>query len=165
MFEKKFITILVVLTIVLFSGGVILLSQTSSAPAQITESENAKAFAESFNFDWGKIDYNGGYAKKTFIIKNTGTDTLKLSKITTSCTCTKAQVEVNGGKSPNFSMHSQSSWVGEVAPGSEAKLNIVFDPKFHGPSGVGPMSRIITVQTNDKQNPKLEFQLTGDVVK
>ena len=90
---------------------------------------------------------------------------MQLTGIKTSCVCTKAQVVIDGKTSPYFSMHSTSSWVGEVAPGKEAQLTVIFDPAFHGPTGVGPIERLIDIQTNDIQNPNLEFSLKGVVVK
>ncbi|MBI2022070.1 DUF1573 domain-containing protein [Candidatus Daviesbacteria bacterium] len=141
-------------------------SSSSSSPSKnIAKTQNAKAEASETSFDWGQIDYNGPKATKTFKIKNVGTDTLKLNNIKTSCTCTSAQVIINQKGSPFFSMHSNSSWIGEVQPGKEAELAIRFDQSFHGPSGVGPIERIISVETNDANNPKLEFILKGYVVK
>ncbi|MBI2074964.1 MAG: DUF1573 domain-containing protein [Candidatus Levybacteria bacterium] len=164
MSEKKIIIIFVLITILILGGGVFFLS-TSSAPAQISSSKNAKVAIDQKTYNWGKIPYSGGNATKTFKIKNTGTDVLKLTNIKTSCVCTKALVVIDGAESPYFSMHSSSSWVGEVKPGKEASLTVIFDPAFHGPSGVGPITRIISVATNDINNPNLEFTLTGNVVK
>ena len=90
---------------------------------------------------------------------------MKLTGIKTSCTCTKAQVEIEGKTSPYFSMHATAGWVGEVAPGKEARLLVIFDPAFHGPTGVGSVERLISIQTNDSQNPNLEFSLKGVVIK
>ena len=161
--DKKIIIAGIILTFLLLSGGVLILSNT--IPSQISPSQNAKVVIDQKTYDWGTILYNGGNATKTFVIKSTGTDTLKLSNIKTSCTCTKAQVTIEGKSSPDFSMHSTSSWVGEVSPGKEANLTVIFDPTFHGPTGIGPIERLVSVETNDSSNPKLEFSLKGTVVK
>lgn len=163
--DKKIIIGFVVLTLLILVGGVFVLSSTNTAPVKITASQNAKIEIDQKTFDWGNIPYSGGNATKTFNIKNTGTDALKLTGVKTSCDCTKAQISIDGKTSPYFSMHSTSSWVGEVAPGKEAQLQVIFDPAFHGPTGVGPMERLISVETNDIQNPKIEFFLKGVVVK
>lgn len=162
--DKKIIIGLIALTILVLGGGIYVLS-VASAPVTITSSQNAKAETGEKTFDWGNIPINGGNATKTFTIKNAGSDVLKLTGVKTSCTCTKAQVIIDGKTSPYFSMHATSSWVGEVAPGKEAQLTIIFDPAFHGPTGVGAMERLISLQTNDAQNPNLEFLLKGVVVK
>lgn len=162
--DKKMIIGFVILTLLILGGGIFVLSSTSVSP-KITASQNAKAQVDQKNFDWGNIPYSGGNATKTFAIKNVGSDILKLTGIKTSCTCTKAQVIIDGKTSPYFSMHATSGWVGEVAPGKEAQLTVIFDPAFHGPTGVGPMERLISVETNDSSNPNLEFSLKGVVVK
>ncbi len=71
---------------------------------------------------------------------------------------------INGEESPNFGMHSNSSWLGEVEPDQGAELVVTFDPAFHGPSGTGQISRIVTVETNDQNNPTLEFKLSANVI-
>lgn len=162
---KKVIIGFVVLTLLIMVGGVYILSANTSNPAAVSLSQNAKALVDQKTHDWGTIPYSGGNVSKTFTIKNTGTDVLKLTNIKTSCACTYAQVTIDGKISPKFGMHTTSSWAGDVAVGKEASLTVVFDPAFHGPTGVGPMERLISVQTNDISNPNLEFSLKGNVVK
>lgn len=161
--NKKIIIGFIVVTFLVLGSGIYVLS--ASTPAEITSSQNAKVVVDQKTFDWGNIPYSGGNATKTFTIKNNGSDALKLTGVKTSCTCTKAQITIDGKSSPYFSMHATSSWVGEVAPGKDAQLTVIFDPTFHGPTGVGPMERLISVDTNDTRNPKLEFSLKGVVVK
>lgn len=163
--EKKFIILISVVTTLILVGAVFLVSNQVST-SQISASQNAKAYTvEPTSFDWGDIPYAGPKATKTFAIKNTGQDSLKLFNVKTSCHCTQAHVTINGQASPDFGMSGISSWVGEVAPGKEAKLIVVFDQAYHGPQGVGPVTRFVSVETNDKGTPKLTFTLTGTVVK
>ncbi len=164
MTDKKIIIGLIIATLLILGGGIYVLS-ISSASVKITSSQNAKISVDQKTFDWGNIPYSGGNATKAFAIKNIGSDVLQLTGVKTSCTCTKAQIVIDGKSSPYFSMHSTSSWVGEVAPGKEAQLTVIFDPAFHGPIGVGPVERLVSMQTNDVQNPNLEFSLKGVVVK
>lgn len=163
--NKKLVIGFIVFTLLILGGGISLLSFTTSTPAKVTTSQNAKAEVSQKTFDWGNIPYNGGNATKTFTIKNTGTDALKIMNVKTSCTCTKAQLTIEGKNSPYFSMHSTSGWIGELAPNKEAQLTVIFDPAFHGPTGVGPVERLISLETNDRENPKIEFSLKGVVVK
>jgi len=60
-------------------------------------------------------------------------------------------------------MHNKSAYVFEVPPQQEAKLIVVFDPAFHGPNGVGPIDRFVTVATNDPSQPQLQFSVKGIV--
>ncbi len=163
--DKKIIIGFVIFTLLILGGGIYILSQTTTSPAAVNLSQNAKASVDQKTYDWGQIPYSGPDATKTFTIKNTGTDILKLTNIKTSCACTNAQLTIEGKISPKFGMHTTSSWVGEVPPGKEAQLIVVFDQDFHGPTGVGPIERLISVQTNDSSNPNLEFSLKGVVVK
>ncbi|MDO8487374.1 MAG: DUF1573 domain-containing protein [Candidatus Curtissbacteria bacterium] len=162
---KNLIFIIAFITLIVLIGGVFLVSKTTQSP-QVAGFQDAKAYViDATSFDWGNIPMNGGLMTKTFTIKNTGTDTLKLLNIKTSCHCTKAHVTIDGKKSPDFGMDGISSWVGEVTPGKEAKLTAIFDPAYHGPQGVGPMNRFVSVETNDRGISKLAFTLTGTVVK
>lgn len=163
--EKKILIISAVLTVLLLGGGLFLVSSSSAGPAQVTKSQNAKALVDQTTFDWGQIPYQGGNKTKDFTIKNTGTDILKLANIRTSCHCTKAQVSIDGKTSPLFGMSGVSGWVGEVTPGKEAKLIVIFDPLYHGLNGLGPIERLVDVETNDQATPKIEFSLKGTVIK
>lgn len=164
--EKKVFLGTIGITVLLLIGGVTFLTKTDSSASKISASANVKvSLVDPVNFDWGTIPMDKGDATKAFIIKNTGTDILKLSNVRTSCHCTKAYVTINGTDSPSFGMDSLSSWVGEVTPGGQAKLTAIFDPAFHGPSGIGPVNRFVSVETNDSSHPKLTFSLTGTVVK
>lgn len=164
MTEKKIIIGVVLFTLLILIGGIVALSGSSTSTT-ISASQNAKVSIDQKTYDWGTINMKDGNVSKTFVIKNAGTDILKLTKIKTSCHCTKAQVIINEVASPSFGMNTVSPWVGEVAPGNEAQLNIVFDPAFHGPNGVGPITRYISVDTNDPNNSTLEFTLTANVTK
>lgn len=166
MSEKKVIIGIILVTFLILAGGIFWASSgNNAAPPPITASQNAKASIDQKTYDWGQINMKDGNVSKTFVIKNIGTDTLKLTKVKTSCHCTKAQVTIDGNTSPSFGMNTVSPWVGDVAPGGEAQLNIVFDPAFHGPNGIGPITRYISVDTNDSSNSKLEFTLTANVIK
>lgn len=163
--EKKFIILITLFTLVILFGGITLISNFTSTP-QVSASRNAKAQTQDpTSFDWGTIPMNEGKVTKTFTIKNLGTDTLEVFNVKTSCHCTQANVTIDGTTSQNFGMSGISSWIGKVLPGKEARLNVIFDPAFHGPAGVGPINRFVSVETNDKGNSKITFTLTGTVVK
>lgn len=162
--EKKILLVIAFFSLIILVGGTVLLAGSGKS-AQVTLTQNAKAQVDQKNFDWGNISFNGDYATKTFIIRNTGTDNLKLTNIRTSCHCTKAQVVVEGNTSPYFGMNTISSWVGEISPNKEANLVVIFDQRYHGDAGVGPINRFVSIETNDASNPNLEFSLTGTVIK
>lgn len=162
--ERYIIIIIILVTVILLGVGVMLVSNNST-PASVAASENAKVILDAKEYDWGNISYDAANPIKTFLIKNTGSGVLKLTNIKTSCHCTRANVTINGKDSQHFGMSGISSWIGEVPAGKDAKLNVIFDQRFHGPSGVGPIVRYISVETNDMSNRKLVFTLKATVIK
>lgn len=151
--------------IILIGGGGIFLMSRSPNTARLEKTDKAQFFTDHANFDWGNIDYGGGDAKHTFEIKNTGEAPLKLANIKTSCMCTTAKVITRAGSSPAFKMHEVSDWQGVLEPGETGKLEVDFDPAFHGPTGTGPVERIISVETSDPNKSYVEFNLKGVVAK
>ena len=160
---SKFLIGSIIATIVILFGGVFLVSKIGNTP-QLEVAQEASLSIEETSHTWGDIGINDGNVQKTFIIKNSGPGTLELANIATSCMCTTAQVIIDGKPSPHFGMHSKSGWVGEVSPNGEAELIVEFDPAFHGPSGVGQITRQINLETNDANQPKLTFNLTANVI-
>jgi len=153
----------ITVTIALVIGGVALLSK--SGPQQLAVSTEVHAKVPQSSHEWGEIPINGGNVTKTFEVKNDGPGTLELANVSTSCMCTNAQIVIDDQKSPFFGMHAQSSWKGEIPAGKSAMVSVEFDPAFHGPNGVGQITRQVSLETNDPDNPKITFNLTGNVIK
>lgn len=146
-------------TLVILFGGIVLLSGSAIKP-----SNNIQLTIPQKDFDFGTVKMTAGNVIQKYIIKNSGKDILKLTNIKTSCHCTKAFVTIADKQSPSFGMSGVSSWIGEVQPGKTAELTVIFDPAFHGPNGVGQITRYISAETNDAGNPKLTFTLRGFVI-
>jgi len=162
--SRKVIPVLIaIFTALTFGIGAWAISQTASS--SLTQNADAKFYSDHFSYDWEQIPINGGETIHEFTVENRGTGSLELASIQTSCMCTSAQVIIGGKTSPFFGMHTSSSWTGKVAPGEQATLRVIFDPLAHGPDAVGPIERFIAVETNDPKNSRLEFRLTGNVVK
>jgi Protein of unknown function (DUF1573) len=94
-------------------------------------------------WDWGTIPAIPSVAQ-TFPIQNNGNEPLLITSVVTSCGCTIA---------------SLSSSV--IPPGQRADLKVVFDPNFH--ETVGPVTRLIWLQTNDPDQPLIEVRLDANV--
>jgi len=146
-------------------GGVIYFGSKMGATPKVVTSQNIELAVDSKNHDWGVIDYDNGIVSQNFAIKNTGSNTLELYDVLTYCMCTTAQLTTPGQTSRKFDMHEKSSPVFSVPPGETAQLKVEFDPAFHGPSGLGSITRTVNMKTNDASNPQLTFTLTGQVVK
>jgi len=158
--EKKFLLIIALVTAVVLSGGVILFSNSGGSAARIEKTLGAQIQIPHKNFDFKDIKYNGGNVTHAFPIKNNGSKELVLANLSTSCMCTQVYLKKGDEKSPSFGMkgHSAASdWKGEVI--------VVFDPTAHGPQGIGPVERFVSAETNDPDNPYVEFAFNGVVVK
>lgn len=164
MIEKRIIVGMIITTVVIIIGGVFLMSNTANS-SQVGVAKNVKVVALQKEINFGTVRMNSGNVVKTYKVKNTGTDVLKLVNMKTSCHCTKAYVTIGSQESPTFGMSGVSSWIGEVKPDETATVTVIFDPAFHGPGGVGQINRFISLETNDASNKKITFVLNGYVTK
>jgi hypothetical protein len=94
-------------------------------------------------WNWGEIPAVPAVVQ-TFPIQNTGDEPLLITRVVTSCGCTTA---------------SLSSSV--IPPGQRADLTVTFDPNFH--ATVGPVNRLVWLQTNDPDMPQVEIRVDANV--
>lgn len=106
--------------------------------------------------DLGKMKVND---EKTtvFSLSNSGQKPLQLFNVTSSCNCTFGKLTIDGKVSPEFNMHSKSSWIGTVEPGKEATLTVIYRPYLMPVKGT--ITRQVFVQTNDPKNERLTFSV------
>jgi len=100
-------------------------------------------------FDFGTISMKDGNVKTSFNIKNPTAGTLELSKLYTTCMCTKARLIVNGNSEGPFGMPGHGSiptFRQKLEPNQDAQIEVEYDPNAHGPSGVGRVERSIIVE-------------------
>lgn len=164
MTDKNFIIGIVVFTALVLAGGVVLATRMVTG-ARVETNSSAQAKVPEATFDWGKVGIAAGKVEKDFTIENTGSAPLKLFNVKTSCDCTTARLSQGTVTSPVFGMHTNSNFAMEVPSGQKAILKVIFDPAYHGPDAVGPVTRQITVQTNDPNRGILTFLLTAVVTK
>lgn len=127
-------------------------------PASITytasSSERPVAENPGSLFDFGEIKVSDT-KEKEFILKNTGNKPLQILNINSSCGCTAGKVIYNGSETKEFGMHAQSGYLMDIAPGTEAKIRVIYRP-FQMPV-YGTVEREVYVTTNDPQKEKLVF--------
>lgn len=97
----------------------------------------------------------------SFILKNVGQKPLQLSNVSSSCGCTVAKIVIDGKESTEFGMHSQSDFVGEIAPGENATVKVIYRPYVM--PVYGTVEREVYVTTNDPENSKLVFKVKAYV--
>lgn len=116
--------------------------------------------AEEKDFDFGTISMAAGMVKHTFKIKNRSSDPVTIGKMYTSCMCTTSFLSIGGKKFGPYGMpgHGFIPKINEaLAPGEEAAVEAMFDPAAHGPAGVGPIRRSITIENNGARPLELMF--------
>lgn len=109
--------------------------------AQTSASSTAQPKVEIVNpvYDFGTA-LEGQKVTHTFTIRNAGRKDLIISGVKTSCGCTVAAPDKN-----------------HIPPGDQARIAVTFDTQFRK----GHNERMITVMTNDPQNPSAVMTLQG----
>jgi len=104
--------------------------------------------SESAFFDFGRISMANGKVSHRYSIRNSGSTPLTITKLFTSCMCTTATLVTRSAQKGPFGMPGHG-WLASVsetlAPEEVAQVDVVFDPAAHGPAGVGPTARTVTV--------------------
>lgn len=151
--------------IVLIVGGLILISRSKSGDdSSVVQFSNGVISAEETAFDFGTISMAKGKVSHSFKIKNTGSESLTISKIYTSCMCTEATFIKGDIRKGPFGMpgHSYIPKINQtLVPGEEAEVLVAFDPAAHGPAGLGKTERIVTLENNGQS--KLELSIRANV--
>ena len=96
-----------------------------------------------------------------FTIKNIGEKSLQLSNINSSCNCTFGQIIIDGKESEFFGMHNVSAFAGEILPGKEAVIRIIYRPYIMPVYGI--IDSEVYVETNDPENQRLVFKVRANV--
>jgi hypothetical protein len=160
--SNKFLIGVIGVTVLVLVVGVVAAVKWPASSASLTG--GGKLQLAEKTYDWGDIPINGGKVEKAFEITNSGEGVLELANFATSCMCTTAVVEMAEGASPAFGMHEKSAWKGRLEPGDTAVVKVVFDPAYHGPGGKGVVTRVVSFETSDPDNKKVELWLKGKVI-
>ncbi len=101
-----------------------------------------KVASQLMEYDFGQVP-RGEHVKYNFVVSNVGGDLLKINDVRASCGCTAAKPEKD-----------------KLAPGESTNIKV----DFNSTGRQGQQTKIITVKTNDPNNPEIKFKLTGEVV-
>jgi HYDIN/CFA65/VesB-like, Ig-like domain len=145
-------------SLVLLGIAVFLYAKKSEPPAP---GDGVLATPES-EYNFGYVSVRKGGVSTEVPLVNIGEGDLTITFLDTSCGCTSAQVINNGEAGPIFgmSMHGQSptSWRTVIKPGQKASLKIYYDPYVHRDLR-GPVTRVITITTNEKLHPEKQIEI------
>ena len=114
--------------------------------------------------DFGTISMSAGKVTHRYRIRNTGDSPITIRKIYTSCMCTEATLVTAEGRMGPFGMpgHGVIPGIYEAIPaGGGAVVDVRFDPAAHGPAGIGPTDRLVTIRTDEA--PPLTLRFTAMV--
>jgi len=150
-------------TVALF--GIMLLGRTTqsamSPQAEITV-KSALTASETL-YDFGVIPMNEGKVSHRFKITNPTDKDVVAEYLSTSCMCTTAYIVDDKSRSA-FGMEGMSG-NGRAKmlfrPWETREIEVVFDPNAHGPAGVGPLQRYVTL--TDADRGKLQLEIKGVV--
>ncbi len=118
--------------------------QTPAAPAAADAATNSavpKIVFETPVFDFGKVSA-GDPVKHEFIFTNTGEALLVLTAVQPSCGCTTA-----------------GEWSHKVEPGKTGVIPVQFNSANYN----GPVTKTVTVSSNDKSQPSVVLQIKGTI--
>lgn len=164
----SFIFFGIVFVLVATVGGLLYTAKNNGAnTADSSFSSSTLSAPESF-YDFGAISMAKGNVSRVFSMRNEGEEPLRISKVYTSCMCTTASlIDEAGARRGYFGMpgHGGGSSAANVTlkPGETIKVETIFDPAAHGPSGVGLAQRSVYVETNSRTQPKVELSFSANV--
>lgn len=119
---------------------------------------------EESSFNFGDISMAKGDVSHAFKIKNTGSESIIISKVYTSCMCTEVSFIKGGIKKGPFGMQGHGGVIPTInqtlSSGEEAQIEVVFDPAAHGPAGLGLMQRVVYLENS---NGRAEIQISANV--
>ncbi len=157
--------VMVLFLIITITGSYFLLVSGQQPDPEIisyslSDKDRPKAEVKSAYSDMGEMKVSEDKSAD-FVVKNIGKKPLQLSRISSSCNCTFGQLILDGKESKYYGMHSVSSFAGEILPGKEAVIRVIYRPSIMPVYGV--VEREVFVDTNDPQNPKLVFKVKANV--
>jgi Protein of unknown function (DUF1573) len=94
-------------------------------------------------YDFGTV-VQGEKVKHSFVVTNTGDDTLKIGNVHASCGCTAALPDKK-----------------ELLPGESTNIKV----EFNSTGRTGSQVKYISVKSNDKETPEFSLKFYGEVVK
>lgn len=141
---KLKLSVFIILGIIL---GLAVYGYFKAVPAPSSQLENwPKIEITPTSFDFGEIEY-GEVAEHVFNLKNLGSETLEIKRLSTSCGCTTAEVDKE-----------------VISAGEQTRLKVIYNTGLmSGSHAKGKQERIIYIKTNDPVNPQVEVTISAYV--
>ena len=170
----KPILFIVVIPTLFIAGVVFLTTRSQSTEAGDQDAlglSNASYKMDKSSYSFGTISMNDGTVETFYELTNTGNEDIFVQELFTSCMCTKAQlILADDTQTGLYGMKGHGGqndfYVGKtIKSGETVKVKAIFDPNAHGPQGVGTIKRNITLSTNLKDNPNIQFSFDAEVIR
>jgi len=113
----------------------------------ITKEKTPNVSVDSTHVDFQEIIQSSGPISATVIVSNTGKAPLKINRLSTSCGCTTAKMDLS-----------------DLSAGESRDMTITFDPMVHQDE-IGSIVRAVYLQTSDPDEPEIQIDVTGIVKK
>lgn len=155
-------TIVILAFAVLVAAGLWYAKGVSLRPEEKSAAGVGFIKADETSFDFGEISMARGIVSREFKIRNSSESPAEIKSIYTSCMCTNATLNLGGRKFGPYGMPGHGfvpRVMQTIGAGEEASLLVEFDPAAHGPAGVGPISRIIAVESSG--DARLELSISA----
>ena len=149
---KLIVVIVLTFAAVFMARSVIIqndLKETKNSPSQEASGEsNSIVLITPSSQNLGKVIY-GDVATTTFTLTNSTSKALKITRVSTSCGCTKAEVEKK-----------------DLGANEMTVVKVSFDPAVHkDDTDIGEVTRFIYVETDNPDFPQLTSTITANVIK
>ncbi|KKU29286.1 MAG: hypothetical protein UX80_C0004G0063 [Candidatus Amesbacteria bacterium GW2011_GWA2_47_11b] len=158
--NSKTIIIGALATFALLFGGLYLMSRPQPQVSVNPQATGQLTVAESF-YDFGSVSMAKGLVTHKFTLTNAGSVPATVTKMYTSCMCTKAKLTVADQSWGPIGMPGHTAIPNlsvQIEPGQTAEVEAVFDPAAHGPAGVGVIERQVTLELNGQSPLQLSFK-------
>lgn len=119
------------------------------------------------HYDFGAIPMKNGNVEHVFTLVNESETPVTLGEFYTSCMCTTAQILYQNKEQSKLGQmkgHGLPVFLGRnIQPGETFQVKVIFDPAAHGPTGTGPIHRIVYLETNSDKTPVIELNFDAVV--
>lgn len=127
--------------------------------ASAADPGNSLLVSNETSYNFGTISMAGGKVTRRFVISNPTDQPITISKVFSSCMCTKVGLNNGASRQGPFGMPGHGGAIPAIQevirPGAQAEVEVIYDPAAHGPAGVGKFERYATIQTGDDRALRL----------
>lgn len=164
--DTKIILGAIIASVAILVGAAVVLGNPSADEPKRSELGASSMTIDKTSEDFGSMKVSDEKTA-TFTITNASDSTLRIWGVSTSCDCTFARITIDGNQTGEFNMpmHMNTTlknWIGEVAAGKQAILNVTYKPSVMPVQGA--VSRQVNFSTNDPKNPEVQVSVAANVL-